>query len=43
MTTQIKAESEIFGWDETSFQDGDEETKLTEALVGTRYSGDVDG
>ncbi|MDG5483177.1 DUF3224 domain-containing protein [Mycolicibacterium gadium] len=43
MTTQIKAEFEIAGWDETPFQDGDEETKLTEALVETRYSGDVDG
>ena len=43
MTTQIKAEFEIAGWDETPFEDGDEETKLTEALVKKRYSGDIEG
>jgi hypothetical protein len=43
MTTQIKAAFEIGSWDETPFEDGDEETKLTEALVTKRYSGDIDG
>jgi hypothetical protein len=47
MTTQIKAEFEIGSWDETPLEDGDsdgnEETKLTEALVKKRYSGDIDG
>ncbi|WP_006242394.1 DUF3224 domain-containing protein [Mycolicibacterium tusciae] len=47
MTTQIRAAFEIAGWDETPFGDGDseadEETKLTEALVKKRYSGDIDG
>lgn len=43
MTTQIKAEFEIAGWDETPFEGGDEETKLTEALVKKRYFGDIDG
>lgn len=43
MTTQIHAAFEIAGWDETPFEDGDEETKLTEALVTKRYSGDIEG
>lgn len=43
MTTQIKAEFEIAGWDEKPFEDSDEETKLTEALVKKPYSGDIDG
>ena len=47
MTTQIKAEFEIGSWDETPFEDGDsdgeQETKLTEALVKKSYSGDIDG
>jgi hypothetical protein len=43
MTTQIKAAFEISSWDETPFEDGDDETKLTEALVSKRYSGDIDG
>jgi uncharacterized protein DUF3224 len=43
MTTQIKAAFEIGSWDETPFEDGDDETKLTEALVSKRYSGDIDG
>ncbi|AEV73047.1 Protein of unknown function (DUF3224) [Mycolicibacterium rhodesiae NBB3] len=46
MTTQINALFEIASWDETPFEDGDsegdEETKLTEALVKKRYSGDID-
>ncbi len=43
MTTQIKAAFEIGSWDETPFEDGDDETKLTEALVTKRYSGDIEG
>ena len=47
MTTQITAAFEIASWDETPFEDGnsegDGETKLTEALVAKRYSGDIDG
>ena len=43
MTTQIKAEFEIAGWDESPFEASDEETKLTEALVKKKYSGDVEG
>ncbi|MGZ5363126.1 MAG: DUF3224 domain-containing protein [Mycobacterium sp.] len=43
MTTQIKAAFEIGSWDETPFEDGDDETKLTEALVTKRYSGDNEG
>jgi len=43
MTTQIKAAFEIGSWDETPFEDGDDETKLTEALVSKRYSGDING
>jgi len=43
MTTQIKAEFEIAGWDESPFEGSDEETKLTEALVKKKYSGDVEG
>lgn len=47
MTTQISATFEIGSWDETPFEDGDSEdageTKLTEALVTKRYSGDIEG
>jgi hypothetical protein len=43
MRTHISAAFEIASWDETPFEDGDEETKLTEALVKKRYSGDIDG
>ncbi|MGZ5391026.1 MAG: DUF3224 domain-containing protein [Mycobacterium sp.] len=43
MTTQIKTAFEIGSWDETPFEDGDDETKLTEALVTKRYSGDNEG
>ncbi|MFI5506022.1 DUF3224 domain-containing protein [Mycobacterium sp. NPDC051804] len=43
MTTQISATFEIGSWDETPFEDGDDETKLTEALVTKRYSGDIEG
>ena len=43
MSTQIKAAFEIGSWDETPFEDGDEATKLTEALVTKRYAGDIEG
>ena len=43
MTTQIRATFEIGSWEETPFEGGDEETKLTEALVKKRYAGDIDG
>ena len=43
MSTHISAAFEIASWDETPFEVGDEETKLTEALVSKRYSGDIDG
>ncbi|HEX9831876.1 MAG TPA: DUF3224 domain-containing protein [Mycobacterium sp.] len=42
MSTHIKAVFEIASWDETSFDDGDEVTQLTEALVTKRYSGDIE-
>lgn len=43
MSTHISAAFEIASWDETPFEAGDEETKLTEALVKKNYSGDIDG
>ena len=44
MNTRIEATFEIAGWDETPFEDsGDEDAKLTEALVKKRYSGEIDG
>ena len=43
MTTHIEARFEIANWDETPFDDGVGVSKLTEALVGKKYSGDVDG
>ncbi|OBF40609.1 hypothetical protein A5724_07490 [Mycobacterium sp. ACS1612] len=43
MTRHIEARFEIASWDETPFEDGDEATKLTEALVSKRYQGDIDG
>jgi Protein of unknown function (DUF3224) len=43
MNTHIEATFEIAGWDETPFGDGDEDTKLTEALVQKRYSGEIEG
>ncbi len=43
MTTQISAAFEIGSWDETPFEDGDDATKLTEALVTKRYTGDIEG
>jgi len=43
MTRQIEARFEIASWDETPFKDSDETAKLTEALVTTKYSGDIRG
>jgi hypothetical protein len=43
MTTHIEARFEISNWDETPFDDGVGVSKLTEALVGKKYSGDIDG
>ena len=43
MSRHIEARFEIASWDETPFEDGDEATKLTEALVAKRYAGDIQG
>jgi len=43
MTRHIEATFEIASWDETPFEDGDENTKLTEALVAKKYTGDIKG
>ncbi len=43
MTAHIEARFEIANWDETPFDEGVGVSKLTEALVGKKYSGDVDG
>src|SRR5690348_3126884 len=43
MSTQREATFEIGSWDETPFGDGDETTKLTEALVVKKYDGDIEG
>ena len=43
MNRHIEATFEIGSWDETPFEDGDEPTKLTEALVAKRYHGDIKG
>jgi hypothetical protein len=43
MSRHIEARFEIASWDETPFEDGDESTKLTEALVSKRYEGDIKG
>ena len=43
MSRHIEARFEIASWDETPLQDGDEATKLTEALVTKRYEGDIQG
>jgi len=43
MSRHIEARFEIASWDETPFEDGDETTKLTEALVAKRYDGDIQG
>jgi hypothetical protein len=43
MSRHIEARFEIASWDETPFEDGDDATKLTEALVSKRYDGDIKG
>jgi Protein of unknown function (DUF3224) len=43
MSRHIEATFEIGSWDETPFEDGDDSTKLTEALVSKRYGGDITG
>ena len=43
MSRHIEATFEIGSWDETPFEDGDESTRLTEALVTKRYDGDITG
>jgi hypothetical protein len=43
MSRHIEARFEIATWDETPFEDGDDATKLTEALVSKRYEGDIQG
>jgi hypothetical protein len=43
MARHIEARFQIASWDETPFEDGDEATKLTEALVSKRYEGDIEG
>jgi hypothetical protein len=43
MSRHIEAQFEIARWDETPFEDGDDATKLTEALVAKRYHGDIEG
>ena len=43
MAAHIEARFEVTNWDETPFDDGVGVSKLTEALVGKKYSGDIDG
>jgi hypothetical protein len=43
MSRHIEATFEIGSWDETPFEDGNDATKLTEALVAKRYDGDIKG
>ncbi|MGV0792011.1 DUF3224 domain-containing protein [Mycolicibacterium sp. XJ1819] len=43
MSRHIEARFEIASWDETPFEDGDEATRMTEALVTKRYEGDISG
>jgi hypothetical protein len=43
MSRHIEATFEIASWDEVPFENGDEDAKLTEALVAKRYSGDIKG
>jgi hypothetical protein len=43
ISRHIEARFEIASWDETPFEDGDDATKLTEALVAKRYEGDIKG
>ena len=43
MTEQVSATFEIASWEEVPFDQGTGVAKLTEALVGKNYSGDVEG
>ena len=43
MAAHIEARFEVTNWDETPFDDGVGVSKLTEALVGKKYSGHIDG
>ena len=43
MSRHIEARFQIASWDEVPFEDGNEATKLTEALVAKRYEGDIKG
>jgi hypothetical protein len=43
VTRHIEARFEIASWDETPFEDSDENAKLTEALVTKKYEGDIKG
>ena len=43
MSRHIEARFEVASWDETPFEDGDDATKLTEALVSKRYDGGIEG
>jgi hypothetical protein len=43
MSRHIEARFEVASWDETPFEDGNDATKLTEALVSKRYEGDIKG
>ena len=42
MTTRVKADFEIAGWDETPFDEGVGVGKLTEALVTKKYTGGIE-
>jgi Protein of unknown function (DUF3224) len=43
MSRHIEATFDIASWEETPFPGGNEDTKLTEALVSKRYDGDIKG
>jgi uncharacterized protein DUF3224 len=43
MSKHTEARFEIASWQETPFENGDDGTKLTEALVSKRYEGDIEG
>jgi hypothetical protein len=43
MSRHIEATFEIASWEETPFEDSDENAKLTEALVAKKYSGEIKG
>ena len=43
MTTHAVAKFEISDWDEQPFDEGTGVAKLTEALVGKTYTGDIEG